>query len=242
RDTIVDFVRVWSDKTEIAADRFVAWIGMARGKFFAWKKRYGKANEHNGYVPRDHWLLDEEKRQIIAFHERFPLEGYLPPVDVHDDRPGGRRCQSRLRRSQVGDVSCDPVAANQIFMMRCGERSAERLQGLDHLGDMAFTLTLGECPKVALDPRHGDPRRRQPRRRVRVERGSWESYRRRWQRQSGCQRDGAARCSRRCRTARRLRVALRCVVSRQVQRSGFAPETAFQTTRISTSAATSLTR
>jgi putative transposase len=69
-------VRVWSDKTEIAADRFVAWIGMARGKFFAWKKRYGKANEHNGHVPRDHWLLDEEKAKIIAFHERFPLEGY----------------------------------------------------------------------------------------------------------------------------------------------------------------------
>jgi hypothetical protein len=27
RDTIVDFVRVWSDKTESAADRFVAWSG-----------------------------------------------------------------------------------------------------------------------------------------------------------------------------------------------------------------------
>ncbi len=27
-------------------------------------------------MPRDHWLLDEEKRKIIAFHERFPLEGY----------------------------------------------------------------------------------------------------------------------------------------------------------------------
>src|SRR5262249_8568607 len=76
RDTVVDFVRVWSDKTEIAADRFVGWIGIARGKFFAWKKRYGKANEHNGHVPRDHWLLDEETRKIIAFHERFPLEGY----------------------------------------------------------------------------------------------------------------------------------------------------------------------
>ena len=69
-------MRVWSVKTEIAAERFVAWIGMARGKFFAWKKRYGKANEHNGHVPRDHWLLDEEKRKIIAFHEQFPLEGY----------------------------------------------------------------------------------------------------------------------------------------------------------------------
>jgi putative transposase len=27
-------------------------------------------------VPRDHWLLDEEKRAIIGFHDKFPLEGY----------------------------------------------------------------------------------------------------------------------------------------------------------------------
>jgi putative transposase len=27
-------------------------------------------------VPRDHWLLDDEKRAIIGFHDRFPLEGY----------------------------------------------------------------------------------------------------------------------------------------------------------------------
>jgi len=69
-------VRAWSDKTEIAVDRFIEWIEIARGKFFAWRNRYGKANEHNGRVPRDHWLLDEEKAKIIAFHDRFPLEGY----------------------------------------------------------------------------------------------------------------------------------------------------------------------
>jgi putative transposase len=69
-------VRAWSDKTEIAVERFIAWLGVPRGKFFDWQKRYGKANEHNGLVPRDHWLLDEEKRKIIAFHDRFPLEGY----------------------------------------------------------------------------------------------------------------------------------------------------------------------
>lgn len=69
-------MRAWSDKTEIAIDRFVEWIGIARGKFFAWCKRYGKANEHNALVPRDHWLLDEEKRVIIEFHDKFPLEGY----------------------------------------------------------------------------------------------------------------------------------------------------------------------
>lgn len=69
-------MRDWSAKTEIPAERFIAWIGIARGKFFAWRKRYGKANEHNALVPRDHWLLDDERRAIIDFHGRFPLEGY----------------------------------------------------------------------------------------------------------------------------------------------------------------------
>jgi transposase InsO family protein len=69
-------VRVWADKTELAAERFIGWIGVARGKFFDWKQRYGKANEHNGLVPRDFWVEPEEKAAIIAFHDKNPLEGY----------------------------------------------------------------------------------------------------------------------------------------------------------------------
>lgn len=76
RDSIVDFIAAWSSKTEIAQERFVRWLGFGRGKFFAWKQRYGKANEHNGKVPRDHWLDDSERRAIIAYHEGHPLEGY----------------------------------------------------------------------------------------------------------------------------------------------------------------------
>ena len=41
---MVDFVRKWSCKTELPADHFIAWIGVDRGKFFDWRKRYGKAN------------------------------------------------------------------------------------------------------------------------------------------------------------------------------------------------------
>jgi transposase-like protein len=41
-----------------------------------WRQRYGKLNEHNALIPRDHWLLDEEKAAILAFHDRFPLEAY----------------------------------------------------------------------------------------------------------------------------------------------------------------------
>jgi len=34
------------------------------------------ANEHNGWIPRDHWLEDWEKQAIIKFHYEHPLDGY----------------------------------------------------------------------------------------------------------------------------------------------------------------------
>jgi transposase InsO family protein len=73
---VVDFVSTWSEKTEIAVKQFVAWLGIAKGKFYEWRKRYGKANEHNGKIPRDHWLQDWERQAIIDFHGKNPLEGY----------------------------------------------------------------------------------------------------------------------------------------------------------------------
>jgi putative transposase len=67
---------VWAEKTELAAERFIGWVGVSRGKFFDWKQRYGKANEHNGLVPRDVWVDEAEKAAIVAFHDKNPLEGY----------------------------------------------------------------------------------------------------------------------------------------------------------------------
>jgi putative transposase len=55
---------------------FLLWIGIATSKWHAWKQRYGKANEHNAWIPRDHWLEDQEKQAILAFYEQHPLEGY----------------------------------------------------------------------------------------------------------------------------------------------------------------------
>jgi putative transposase len=69
-------VQRWSDRTELSAKQIVAWIGIAEQKFYAWKKRYGKVNEHNGWIPRDWWLEDWEKQAIIQFHQQHPDEGY----------------------------------------------------------------------------------------------------------------------------------------------------------------------
>jgi len=49
---------------------------LATSKWHSWKHRYGKVNEHNAWIPRDHWLQAEEKQAIRDFHELFPLEGY----------------------------------------------------------------------------------------------------------------------------------------------------------------------
>jgi putative transposase len=76
RDNLVDFVNAWAEKTEIAACRFLGWIGLGASKFHDWKKRFGKVNEHNTWVPRDHWLSTDEKHKIIAFAHDHPLEGY----------------------------------------------------------------------------------------------------------------------------------------------------------------------
>ena len=66
----------WAEKTEISVHSFLSWIGMGTSKWHSWKARYGKVNEHNARVPRDHWLEDWEKDAIIKFHGENPLEGY----------------------------------------------------------------------------------------------------------------------------------------------------------------------
>jgi len=76
RDQIVDFVRRWSEKTDIGAGRFIEWLGVRASKFYDWRERYGKVNEHNAWVPRDFWLEDWEKKAIVDFHLKNPLEGY----------------------------------------------------------------------------------------------------------------------------------------------------------------------
>lgn len=76
RDAVMDFVNHWSEQTEIGVGRFIGWLGIGRSKFYNWHARYGRANEHNGKIPRDFWLEESEKQAIIQFHGEHPDEGY----------------------------------------------------------------------------------------------------------------------------------------------------------------------
>jgi transposase InsO family protein len=76
RDQIVDFVRHWSEASDVAFEQLLRWIELSPRKFRDWRTRYGKVNEHNRLVPRDHWLAPGERQKIITFYQEYPLEGY----------------------------------------------------------------------------------------------------------------------------------------------------------------------
>jgi transposase InsO family protein len=76
------------------------WIGIGTSKFHDWKRRFGKVNEHNAWVPRDHWLTETEKEAIRAFARQHPLEGY-------------RRQTFMMLDSDV--VACSPASVYRVL-------------------------------------------------------------------------------------------------------------------------------
>lgn len=76
RDAVVDFLNRMHALTSIAMIHLLGWCELCPRKFARWRDRYGMANEHNGAVPRDHWLEPEEKQAIVEYAREHPLEGY----------------------------------------------------------------------------------------------------------------------------------------------------------------------
>ncbi len=135
RDQIVDYVNRWTERTEISAQQLLGWAGIPVPTFTGWRKNYGRAYEHNGWIPRDNWLTDDEKQAIIKFHYEHPLEGYrrltvynvLRQADVL--RPRGK--ESRKGKGLVQpltahehwhvDVAYINIAGTFVFMAKLGE-------------------------------------------------------------------------------------------------------------------------
>jgi hypothetical protein len=76
RDRVVDFLEHYHRLTGLAMVQLLFWLGLSPRKFHRWKDRYGKANEHNAMIPRDHWIEPQERAAIIQFARQYPLEGY----------------------------------------------------------------------------------------------------------------------------------------------------------------------
>jgi putative transposase len=73
---VVDFLKRMNALTEIPFGSLLRWLELCPRKYARWRERYGKANEHNADVPRDHWLEPQEKEAIIRYAQQHPLDGY----------------------------------------------------------------------------------------------------------------------------------------------------------------------
>jgi len=76
------------------------WIGISRSKYQDWVTRFGKVNEHNAWVPRDHWLTEDEISRICTFARQHPTEGY-------------RRLTFRMLDADV--VACSPSSVYRVL-------------------------------------------------------------------------------------------------------------------------------
>jgi putative transposase len=76
RDTVVDFVRDFSGRTERPVRWVLRHLAIAPTQFYRWTERYGQVNTHNGLIPRDHWLTAEERAAILRYHDAHAPEGY----------------------------------------------------------------------------------------------------------------------------------------------------------------------
>ena len=123
----MDYVKRWSERTELPKTRLIAWLGVGTSKFYTWQERYGLANEHNGQVPRDFWLEDWERRAILDFQDRHPLDGYrrLAFMMLDDDvvavspssvyrtlKTAGRLDHRQFSPSKKGTGFVQPLAAH----------------------------------------------------------------------------------------------------------------------------------
>lgn len=106
----------------------LGWLPLGTSKFHQWKDRYGKANEHNGKVPRDWWLEGWEKEAIVNYHDRHPLNGYrrvafmmldddivaVAPTSVYRVlKQAGRLDRQRFAPSKKGTGFVQPLRPHQ---------------------------------------------------------------------------------------------------------------------------------
>ncbi len=118
----------WADRTRLPVGRFITWLGLKPSKFYSWKDRFGKINEHNAWIPRDHWLDDTETQAILDFEAQHPLEGYrrlafmMLDADVAAASPSsvyrvlkekGRIGRSNAKPSPKGTGFQQPLAAHE---------------------------------------------------------------------------------------------------------------------------------
>lgn len=78
RDSVVKHISYLSMRTGISVKKLLSHIGLCRVKFYKWLNRTGTPNNHNGKIPKSHWLTPEEIKLIEDFaREHYSVNDYF---------------------------------------------------------------------------------------------------------------------------------------------------------------------
>jgi len=72
----VDYIEKTSHRTELDKHTILSWLEIHPGKYYAWKKRIGIDNHHNGLLPKSHWILPEEYQAVVIYAKQCYTGGY----------------------------------------------------------------------------------------------------------------------------------------------------------------------
>lgn len=70
------FTEMMTIKTNTPVNKLLGLIGISSSKYYSWIDRFDLTNNHNGIIPKKHWILNWEREAIISYAQTHMGEGY----------------------------------------------------------------------------------------------------------------------------------------------------------------------
>lgn len=67
RDDILQFIETVSNKSMYNKKQLLRLLALPKSRYYDWIRRQGRPNQHNGLMPKTHWLLEEEQQAIVNY-------------------------------------------------------------------------------------------------------------------------------------------------------------------------------
>jgi putative transposase len=76
RDNLTGYIQQLSKKAEIPVNKLLPVIELSKVKYYRWLRRSGVPLNHNGQIPKTHWLTPEEVKAIIDYARKHYTANY----------------------------------------------------------------------------------------------------------------------------------------------------------------------
>ncbi len=71
RDEVVKYCSEIEEKSHLGISQLIKILGINGPKYYSWVRREGLTNNHNGQMPKQHWITPHERNAIISFARRY---------------------------------------------------------------------------------------------------------------------------------------------------------------------------